>query len=510
MSLRAKFHILLAIFGLAVTLNGAIAVICVKVYIDVATERFHLLSSDVHRVDVVRTTLDDLILELDQRTRREKPLTDDRHRILCREIIQQVAELREAAAQIAAVTGDAPVPDAAAPETRTRLSELADQLDERCIQLMELLRDERFTDAGVYLTVQIKGETIGGLRRALAGVSQQSNTLISKTAEGLAGAQRAVTFILAVTAIVMLALVAGFIHLVRRWMLRPVEAIGLATMRHAAGDLEYRIPNHSRDELGVLSRQVNEMADSLAAIQRRMVEQSRLAAVGEVASSIAHNIRNPLAAIRATMEHWRNRADGDTAMCESLSKAIDTTDALNKWLHELLTVNAPIDLKYETILVRDLVDRVVAVTGTFAERRGVRLEVEHHETIVEIQADISRIRGALTVLLDNAIEASPPGSSVRLLVSGTSPPDCVELRVIDHGTGIPEEIRAQLAKPFVTNKPGGTGIGLFTARRAVQAHGGAIEFIPNPDRGTSVILTVPILPHDERTPEGIRLFNSKR
>lgn len=360
---------------------------------------------------------------------------------------------------------------------------------------MTLLVDGRHEEAAELLSAAIGRECVSPIRQALAEVTRQSDTSITRIAANLAEKQNWVTVMLSLNALAVFLLVAVVVHLVRYWMLRPVEALKTATEKHAAGDLGYRIPEHSSDELGVLSRQVNSMADSLAAIQRRLVEQGRLAAVGEVASSIAHNIRNPLAAVRATMAYWMKKADDNDKMRESLAEAVETTDSLNVWLRELLTVNAPIELTYRTVTVHRIVDQVVEVTRPFAESCGVRVEVEETSIEREFQVDVSRFRRALVVAVDNAIEASPRGAVVRVLVRDRGePPDQVELRVIDSGSGIPSEIRDRLATPYSTTKRGGTGIGLFMAKRTMQAHGGTIEFEENPGGGTIVTLRVPITP----------------
>ena len=487
MSLRGKFYLLLALLGVSIAANAAVAVWCTRIYVDTATDRFHEFVSDVRRTELIRSLLDDLVIELHTRARRTKPLNDDRYRVVCRRIVEEVSGLPLAVENRQAEGTD----------IRTRLLELSRQLSDRSGQYMSLLVDGRHEEAAGFLATAIERECVALMRKTLGEVARRSDTSIAQIAAVVAEQQNWVTGVLAVNAVVVFLVLAVSFHLVRYWMLKPVGAIKTATERHAAGDLGYRIPHPSNDELGVLSRQVNSMADSLAAIQRRLIEQSRLAAVGEVASSIAHNIRNPLAVVRATMAYWMRKADDNDEMRESLSGAIETTDSLNVWLRELLTANAPIELTYRTVTVHQIVDQVAEVTRPFAESCGVRVEVEETSIEREFQVDVSRFRRALVVAVDNAIEASPREAVVRVLVRDCGePPDQVELRVIDSGSGIPAEIRDRLATPYSTTKRGGTGIGLFMAKRTMQAHGGTIEFEENPGGGTIVTLRVPIEPCD--------------
>jgi len=483
MSLRRKFDLLLVLFGVSVAVNVAVSVWCIRVYVDRATSRFHAFTSDVRQADTVWTLLDDLVTELETRARRAKPLDDARHRILCRRIMEQISELPSAEND----------QQSKEPDARTRLLELGRRLSDRSEQYMSLLADGRQEEAAGLLSTAIERECVSPMRQALAHVTRQSNRSITRTAASVAQKQDWVTAILSLNALAVFLLVAVVVHLVRYWMLKPVEEIKTATEKHAAGDLGYRIPEHSSDELGVLSCQVNSMADSLAVIQQRLIEQSRLAAVGEMAASIAHNIRNPLAAVRATMAYWMRKADGNGKMRESLAEAVETTDSLNVWLRELLTMNAPIELTYCTVMVQQIVNQVVEVTRPFAKSCGICLELEETSVERQFQVDVSRFRRALAVVLNNAIEASPRGAVVRVLIRDRGePPDQVELRVIDSGAGIPAEIRDRLATPYSTTKQGGMGIGLFMAKRTVQAHGGTIEFEENPGGGTIVTLRVPI------------------
>ena len=488
MSLRRKFHVLLAIFGVSVAANVVVSVWCIRVYVDTVTNRFHVFTADVQRTDVVRTLLDELVGELETRARRAKPLDDARHRILCQRIVEQVAELPSA--ENGQPGGEA--------DARSRLLDLGRRLSDRSEQYMSLLADGRREEAAGVLSTAIGRECVSPMRQALAEVTRQSNTSITRTAATVAQKQDWVTAILSLNALAVFLLVAVVVHLVRYWMLKPMDALKTATERHAAGDLEYRIPEHSSDELGVLSRQVNWMANSLAAIQRRMIEQERLAAVGELASSIAHNIRNPLANIRASVQSTMNEYPANGTIRARHAQVIETVDSLNRWVRELLLVNKPIELECRPVEVRELVDRVVAVTRDSAETRGIRIEVDESLPGCVVRADASRVEQALLVVVNNAVEASPPNTAVRVAIrKPAETPEQVKIHVTDSGPGIPAEIRHRIGSPYFSTKLGGTGIGLHLAKRVATAHGGTLDFQDNPDGGTTVTLSLSSSPGEQ-------------
>jgi len=480
MTLRGKFHLLLAIFGLSIAANVAIAVWCVRVYVDTATGRFHMFVSDIRRTDQIRSSLDELVGELKARAGRSKPLDDNRYHVLCRQIVEQVSQLPSA------------VSNPQSEEAKTHLLELGRRLYKRSEQYMSLLSDGRGEEAAELLATAIERECVAPMREGLWEVGRQSSTSINQTAAEMAEKQTWVTAILSASTAVVFLVVAVSFHLVRYGMLKPVEALKTATERHAAGDLEYRIPEHSSDELGVLSRQVNSMADSLAMVQRRLVEQERLAAVGELASSVAHNIRNPLANIRGSVQMSMKRVPE----CQAhLAGVIEVVDSLNQWLHDLLTVHKSIELECRAVAVRGLVDRVVGVIRPAAESSEVRIEVEESQTDCTVHANSSRLGQALLAMVSNAVEASPPKGVVRVTIRRhAETPEQVDLQVTDSGPGISPEIRDRLASPFSTTKQGGTGIGLYLAKRVATAHGGEIDFRDNPGGGTIVTLSLPSNP----------------
>ena len=290
----------------------------------------------------------------------------------------------------------------------------------------------------------------------------------------------------------VLFLAAAGVYLVRSWVLSPIAKLQTAAEHHADGDLQYRIDIRRDDELGTLSREINTMAASLIEIQRRLVEQERLAAIGEVTSSVAHNIRNPLAGIRASAQSSLGELADDSPLKDPLIQIIETVDSLNRWLRELLLVSKPIELQRESVHLVELVERVLAVSQTSAQRRQIRFVLSQSPQTLEAAIDAPRVEQALLVIIDNAVEASPTGAEIRIEFSPASDPAMAEIRVIDAGTGIDPKILQQIGSAYFSTKPGGTGIGLHLARRTIQAHGGSLEFANNPTAGTTVTIRLPV------------------
>ena len=233
------------------------------------------------------------------------------------------------------------------------------------------------------------------------------------------------------------------------------------------------------------------MADSLIEIQRRLLEQERMAAIGEVTSTVAHNIRNPLAGIRASAQSSMTHLPESSEVASHQAAIVSTVDSLNRWLRELLQVSQPIELDCRPTAVADVVARVTGVLQTSAQRRGISFLVDESPALCLARIDPPRIEQAVLTVVANALDASPTGGEVRVEIRRDTQADWILLGVSDRGPGIPPQVRDRIASPYFSTKPGGTGIGLYLAKRVVQAHGGTLEFQNNPAGGTTVTLRLP-------------------
>jgi signal transduction histidine kinase len=477
MSLQGKFRLLLAIFGISIAANVFVSVWCIQVYMRAATSRFELLMTAARSTEGLRAVLDDAAAALRGRLSRGEPL----HR-------QWEDWTEQISATLAALPAEVETADQRA--RRERIAKLIEEFAERGGQADRLAAGGRSAEAAAMLEGPLEKGVLLPLRRELADYARASDADLTRTTADTADKQALVTLLLAVNACVAFLLAATGVHLVRNWLLKPLEGLTAAVERHARGDLGYRIPQpHAADELGTLAATVNRMAESLQQSQDRLVQQERLAAIGEVASSVAHNIRNPLASIRASVqEALPELAEGSPARGRA-EEIIRTIDSLNRWLRELLMVSRPIDLRREPVAVDAVVERVLAVMRPEAQRRSVELSYTPAGASLRVLADVPRIEQALLAVVDNAVEASPAGKTVRIEAQAAD--GWVTLGILDEGPGLTTEVQARVATAYFSTKPGGTGIGAHLARRIAQAHGGDLEFSNRPAGGTMVLLRLP-------------------
>ena len=259
-----------------------------------------------------------------------------------------------------------------------------------------------------------------------------------------------------------------------------VDAAG----RIEAGEYGVEVAERGPRELRSLARAFNAMSARLATADR-----NRRTFVADM----THELRTPLAIIRGQAEGIGDGVyPGDQA---HVSPILDATESLETLVDALATMTladvGSLRLKREAVDVPVLVTTSLAAFQSAADAAGVRLVPELAPDLPSVDADPARIRGVLGNLLSNAIRYTPPGGTVT--VGAARSGDMVTFAVRDTGQGIPSELRPRIFERFVKS-PGspGSGLGLAIAKDVVSAHGGTIEAISDPGKGTEIRFTLPV------------------
>jgi signal transduction histidine kinase len=239
-----------------------------------------------------------------------------------------------------------------------------------------------------------------------------------------------------------------------------------------------RVTERYQHAASTLERANRELRDSYEQLQRA----DRLKTLGEVAAGLAHEIRHPLASIRGALEIIDERSRPESPEAEFSRLAMVEVQRLDNLVWEFLRYARPHEPDLRPTSLHEVVERVTALLRVEAERRGVRLDVDRSATMPDVSIDALQIEQVLLNVILNAIQASPPGSCVRV----TERLDRQEalIDVIDEGRGIPAEHLADIFSPFFTTREKGTGLGLAIAHRIVMAHGGHIEVHHTSQHGT--------------------------
>lgn len=282
----------------------------------------------------------------------------------------------------------------------------------------------------------------------------------------------------------------GFLAAIRAWLVEPVRVLERGMKVMSTGDLAHRIALPGTDELARLAGGINEMAASLAQIQEKLLASERFALLGELGAYVAHNIRNPLASIRASAQGELVELDVDDPRRDVFEDIVRACDRLAAWVDDLLRSASPVVLERRAGRVDEVVARCAELARPQLAQAGVEVALSLEPTDA-VPFDEAKLEQVVSAVLANAIEASPPHG--RVAMSVVPEPEAIVVRVQDEGAGIPSARRARLFTPFSSTKPSGTGIGLWLSQKIVDAHGGSISLSDaGPVRGTTVEIRLPI------------------
>ena len=233
----------------------------------------------------------------------------------------------------------------------------------------------------------------------------------------------------------------------------------------------------------------NRMLDELETGQRKLANAASLAAVGELSSSVVHEMRNPLSSVKINLQALGRRVKDDPAYSELAGIALEQAVRLERLLTELLRFGKPLELHPENVDLQTLAAEVAAVLDPQIREKNISLKGLEDLREVRVQADPEHLKRVLTNLVENAVEVSPAGGRVELSAGHTQ--SGVRLTVRDYGPGVAPENREQIFRPFFTTREKGTGLGLANVRKIIEAHGGTVELESSPGQGAAFTVRLP-------------------
>lgn len=294
---------------------------------------------------------------------------------------------------------------------------------------------------------------------------------------------------LAVLLATVLAAAALLIHLTMTWS-RHVSQIEAALNAYDVADLPV-LPTTRERELDRIVLALNEAGRRLSAARLRadqlagqMATAERLAAIGRVAAGVAHEIRNPIAAMRLKAESAV--AGGTERQPQALQIILGQIERLDALVRRLLSITEHDEPKREHVAVGRFLDTCIAQHIDIAAANGVTIKRNGESQTITFDPD--QVGRALDNLILNAIQASPAGTTIE--VSARCQVDSVVFAVHDQGAGPPSDIQDHLFEPFVTGRADGTGLGLSIVREVAEAHGGSARFVSN-GTGTTFQIILP-------------------
>ncbi len=267
---------------------------------------------------------------------------------------------------------------------------------------------------------------------------------------------------------------------------RLVEALPIAdrqvklTALHKLLTLELGLMLHSYQES--YAAQVRQVERD--AMQARLREAEQLAQIGQLAASLAHEIKNPLAGISGAIQIIRAGMKESDPHWPVLGEVLRQINRLDRSVKDLLVYARPKPPRYQRCDLRRAVERVLALLAQEPDAAHVRFEYQVPADMPPLAADEHQLEQLLMNLLLNAAQASPPGGQVRLAAAARN--GTVQIVIEDRGCGMSVEVARRALEPFFTTKARGTGLGLPICRKIVEAHGGSLSIRSTPGEGTEV------------------------
>lgn len=280
----------------------------------------------------------------------------------------------------------------------------------------------------------------------------------------------------------------------------PIHRLVDDFKRVSAGDLSVTIPVESQDEIGELAAGFNNMVEKLRereALEKRLYEAEHLSRVGQLASGIAHEIRNPLNYISLAIDHLKAEI-----LAQSNDRNAEVTDLTDKIKEEVRRVNymvtnfmnygRPLKLRRALVAYPDILAKVMPVLEERLTEQKITVETKFEADLPPLWVDQELLRNCILNFIGNAAQAMPDGGAITLGASVDTHNNRIKLIFADQGSGIQEEDIPKIFQPYFTTKDLGIGLGLAITERIIKEHNGDILVESRPGAGTVFTVALPL------------------
>ena len=252
-----------------------------------------------------------------------------------------------------------------------------------------------------------------------------------------------------------------------------------------------------RDDSGKVigSSSVVKDVTNFRSLEKQLADAEHLAILGELSAGLAHEIKNPLAGIKGAIDVIRDSLPPADTHRKILGDVIREVNRIDKIVRDLLNYAKPKPSFFSAVDLPELVSRMVAIARTTRTHDPILIQVRQTRPIPAFTGDETQLEQVLLNLLLNAQNAMQSGGHIEVVLDYESDAGKVRMEVRDDGPGVPEELQRKIFQPFFTTRTDGVGLGLATCLKNVQYHGGTIEVHSEAGRGTTFVVTIPLLCH---------------
>ncbi len=280
----------------------------------------------------------------------------------------------------------------------------------------------------------------------------------------------------------------------------PLKRIGATLGRVEAGDFTARFDERRKDEFGLLGRRLNALILKITDKQREMEagrdetmqKVERMATIGELASAIAHEIKNPLAGISGAIQVLAEDFPSGDPRKEIIVEVLSEIGRLDKTVRDLLSFARPPEPHFIRTPVDGVVERALRLIKGHAKKLYVDVNIVSDEEPVDVRIDPEQMQQVFLNIMMNALHSMPGGGTLTVAIRARKGEGRVEVSVSDTGQGIPDVEAEKIFKPFYTTKNTGTGLGLAVSKNIVEKHNGEITVESELGRGACFRVILPL------------------
>lgn len=274
-----------------------------------------------------------------------------------------------------------------------------------------------------------------------------------------------------------------------REFIQPMSAVTEGAKIISHGELDHKITARGVEEVNALARTINRMAQDLEESRVALIETEKQAALGALIPVVAHNIRNPLASIRATAQVLED-IDNAKELQECRQAILDTIDRLGRWVNALVSYLHPLKPNYRLVHASEMINAALSLLKTRGEGKHLRITRTDWENDLRLNADPDLMEQALFALLANAMDASPQNGEINIRLVRRE--GNLEISIHDEGPGLPFDPQPNNLAPGPSTKRFGTGLGIPIAYKICQQHGWKLAFHSGAGKGTTAVIAAPI------------------
>lgn len=334
-------------------------------------------------------------------------------------------------------------------------------------------------------------ELVGGFEAALA----RFTSVIQGEHRAIDQSLRRWTQIAPIVLPLPILLALTLIILARRWLQRgfvgPMAAVMSGAQRISRDQLQQPIPEQGVDEMVDLARTINHMAGELSRSRDALVESEKNSALGALVPVVAHNIRNPLASIRASAQLLEH-AEQPGEIGEIRNAIMDTVDRLGRWVSALVSYLHPLKPTPVRRSPTQLLEAALKLLQPRLDEKKIQVRREAWDAEAMVEVDPDLMEQAFYGLLSNAVDASPDAGALTITAAARG----IEFEIViaDQGTGMPFLPEPKGLTPGPSTKRLGTGLGIPVAYKVCRAHGWRLDFQRGEPTGTRIVITAPLAP----------------